>query len=64
MIIANRRRGKDYWEGYAERLVSEANEWVSYYRSLGQIAKVFTGMAEFRADCNKRLDKRETTRVV
>ena len=62
VIIASRRRGQDYWEGYTERLESDAKELVCYYRSLGRIVKVFPGIIEYRDDCNKRLDKWEAER--
>ena len=57
IIIAHRRRGNGYWEGYVERPETEAKEWLSYYRNIDRIAKIFSNMAEYRADCNKRLDK-------
>ena len=63
VIIAHRRRGHDYWEGYIERLEAEAKEWVDYFRSLIQTAKIFPSMTEYRADCNKRLDKWETKHI-
>lgn len=56
VIIAHRRRGSD-WEGYIERSKIETHEWVDYYRSTGQIVKVFPNISEFRSDCNKILDK-------
>ncbi len=59
VIIAHRRKGSDYWEGYSERTVAEADSWVAYFHSLGQIVKVFHGLGEFRADCNKLLDRWE-----
>ena len=62
VIIAHRRRGQDYWEGYAERSEGGAKEWVDYFHSLGQIVKVFPSMTDYRADCNKRLDKLEAKR--
>ena len=62
VIIAHRRRGYDYWEGYTERSESDAKELVAYYHSLGQIAKVFPSMTEYRTDCIKRLDKWEVKR--
>lgn len=62
VIIAHRRRGSDYWEGYTERSEMETHEWVDYYRSIGQIVKVFSGINEFRADCNRMLDKWDTKR--
>lgn len=57
VIIAHRRRASDYWEGYTERSETETHEWVDYYRSIGQIVKVFPGTSEFRVDCNKMLDR-------
>lgn len=57
VIIAHRRRGSDYWEGYTERAETESNIWVDYFHSIGQIVKVFPGISEYRADCNKMLDK-------
>lgn len=57
VIIAYGRRGSDYWEGYTERTETESNGWVDYYRSIGQIAKVFSSMSEIRADCNKLFDR-------
>jgi hypothetical protein len=63
VIIANRRRGIDYWEGYAERLEAEAKEWMDYYHSTGQIVKVFPSMIKYRADCEKLLDKWEAKRA-
>lgn len=62
VIIAHRRRGQDYWEGYSELLTSEAEEWVGYYRNLCRIVKVFPSMAEYRADCDKLLDNWEAKR--
>ncbi len=61
VIIAHRREGSDYWEGYSERTVAETDSWVNYFHfhSLGQIVKVFRGLGEFRADCNKLLDRWE-----
>ncbi len=59
VIIAHRRKGSDYWEGYSERTVAEADSWVAYFHSLGQIVKVFHGLGEFQADCNKLLDRWE-----
>ncbi len=56
VIIAHRRKGSDYWEGYSERTIAEADSWVDYFHSLGQIVKVFRGLSEFRADCIKLLD--------
>lgn len=41
VIIANHRRGSDYWEGYAERKVTEADTWVDYFHSIGSVVKVF-----------------------
>jgi hypothetical protein len=63
VIIANRRRGSDYWEGYIERFEAEAKEWMDYYRGVGQIVKIFSSMNEFRADCEKLLDKWEAKRA-
>lgn len=57
VIIAHRRRESDYWEGYTERTETETHEWVDYYRSIGQIVKVFPNISKFRANCNKMLDK-------
>lgn len=57
VIIAHQRRGSDYWEGYTERAETESNSWVDYYRSIGQIVKVFSNISEFHADCNRMLDK-------
>lgn len=62
VIIANRRRGQDYWEGYTERPEAESKNWIDYYRGLGQIAKVFPSMAEYRANCEKLLDRWAATR--
>ncbi len=59
VIIANRRSDSDYWEGYAERNASETDEWVDYFRSIGSVVKVFPSINEYRADCNKFLDKWE-----
>lgn len=57
VIVAHRRRGSDYWEGYTECSEMETHKWVDYYRSIGQIVKVFPSISKFRADCNKMLDK-------
>jgi hypothetical protein len=59
VIIANRRKGINYWEGYAERRETEIKEWIDYYRSIGQIVKTFPSMIEYRANCEKLLDKWE-----
>ena len=59
VIIAHRRRGQDYWEGYTERTKSEAKEWVNYFRSSGNIVKVFPSLIEYRSDCGRLLDKIE-----
>ena len=63
VIIAHRRRGQDYWDGYSEKSNSEAKKWIDYYRSLGRIAKIFPNIIEYRADCEKRLDKWEAKRT-
>ena len=63
VIIAHRRRRRDYWEGYAERPEAEAKDWLDYFRSVSQIAKVFSSMTEYRLDCNKRLDKWQAKRA-
>lgn len=57
VVIAHRRRGSNYWEGYTERAETESNSWVDYFHSIGQIVKIFPDTNEFRADCNKLLDK-------
>lgn len=57
VIIAHRRRGSDYWEGYTERSEKEIHVWVDYYHSTGQVAKIFPNISEFRIDCNKMLDR-------
>jgi hypothetical protein len=62
VIIAHRRRGQDYWEGYNEQSEADSNSLIAYYRSIGQIVKVFPSMTEYRADCNGRLDKKDATR--
>ena len=59
VIIAHRRAESDYWEGYAERLESEMDEWVKYFIGLGQIAAVFPSMTEYQGDCNKLLNEWE-----
>lgn len=61
VIIAHRRRRKVYWEGYAERLETEKKEWIDYFRSTGQIVDVFSDMIEYRADCERQLDKLEAS---
>jgi hypothetical protein len=38
VIIAYRRIGQGYWEGYTERSESDAKEWAGYYHSISQIA--------------------------
>ena len=62
VIIAHRRRGSDYWEGYTERSETDASSWVDYYHSLGQIVKVFQNISDFRADCNRLLDTWDSSR--
>lgn len=57
VIIAHRRRGSDYWEGYTKHSEIETHEWVDYFHSIGQIVKVFPSISEFRADCNRLLYK-------
>ena len=64
VIIAHRRRGQDYWDGYEERAENETKGIVSYYRSIGRIVKVFPSIVEYRADCNKKLDKWEAKKIL
>ena len=61
VIIANRRRESDYWEGYAARDELEVKEWIGYYHSIGQIAKVFPSISEFRSHCRQLPEKPQTT---
>ncbi len=59
VIIAHRRRGAGYWEGYGERPEADADEWLGYFRGLGQIAKAFPTMSAFQRDCERLLDRLE-----
>ena len=62
VIIAHRRIGQDYWEGYAERPESEVENWVDYFGNLGQIARKFASITDYRADCCKLLDEWDSKR--
>ncbi len=56
VIIARRRRGKDYWEGYSMVDTATALEWQKEARASGVIAKIFADMTAYRADCKRMLD--------
>ena len=62
VIIANRGRGRDFWINHFECPETEANEWVAYYQSRRQIAKIFKNITEYQADCNRLRIAWETKR--
>ncbi len=62
VIIAHRRRGRDYWDGYTVRTETEAKEYMASLRSRGRIARSFPDMLAYRADCNRMLDLWEKKR--
>jgi hypothetical protein len=62
VIIAHRRRGKDYWEGYTEKPATHEKEELAYYRGIGHIARSFPSISAFRDNCNNILDRLEAKR--